>query len=69
MSEFPKLGPVIYEGGLLLPWIQPGVIHKPGDSYARTTVCGIYIGKDNRVRLVSLHETDPYHHPCERCFP
>jgi hypothetical protein len=52
-----------------LPWIQKDVLHKPADSFYRTTKCGIYVGKDNRARTTDLLTEDRRGFTaCPECF-
>jgi hypothetical protein len=62
------MGEKVYEGALWLPWIQKRTLHKPGDSFARTTKCGIFIGKDKRARSTDAYADDPRFDLCPGCF-
>jgi hypothetical protein len=48
----------VYEDALWLPWIQSLTLHKPGDSFYRSTRCGIYVGKDTRARRTDAYDPD-----------
>lgn len=59
----------LYEGAMWLPWIQADVLHKPADSFYRTTKCGIYVGRDERVRSTDLLSDDGRGFiACAECF-
>jgi hypothetical protein len=60
----------LYEDALWLPWIDGNALHRPGDSYARTTKCGIYVGEDQRTRMTDLRSDDERgFFACPLCFP
>jgi hypothetical protein len=63
-----RLTEKVYEDALWLPWITGDVLHKPGDSFGRSTACGIYVGKDKRARRTDAYENDPRFRLCPRCF-
>ena len=62
------LGRKLYEEALWLPWIQKRTLHKPGDSFYRSTRCGIYVGKDKRSRSTDAYADDPRFDLCPECF-
>lgn len=62
------LGRKVYEDAMWLPWIQADVLHKPADSFFRTTKCGMYVGKDHRARAVDAYENDSRFTLCPECF-
>lgn len=59
----------IYEDAMWLPWIQKNVLHRPADSFFRTTKCGIFVGDDVRVRSTDLvSEDERGFTACPECF-
>ena len=68
MASNRGIGPKVYEGAMWLPWIQKDVLHKPADSFYRTTKCGMYVGKDKRARSTDAYEDDTRFTLCAECF-
>lgn len=59
----------IYEGAMWLPWIQKDVLHKPANAGYTQTRCGIWVGRDERVRSTDLLTEDGRGFTaCPECF-
>lgn len=59
----------VYEGAMWLPWIQKDVLHKPANAGYSQTKCGIWVGRDERVRSTDLLTEDGRGFmACPACF-